>query len=97
MKFEWDVKKAKANQRKHGVGFEQASNVFSDPYALSIFDDAHSDAEDRWILLGKSFNEVLLLVVHTFFDANGVELVRINSARKASKKEQRAYQQRRPK
>ena len=97
MKFEWDNNKEKINIRKHGVSFEQASYVFSDRFALNRFDDEHSDKEDRWVILGKSLNETLLLVVHTFRDNNGIEFVRIISARKASKQEMKVYQQRTPK
>ena len=88
MKFEWDNKKENSNIQKHGVTFEQASYVFSD--------DEHSEDEDRWVLLGKSLNETLLLVVHTFRDKNGVEFTRIISARKATSQEQKAYQRRCP-
>jgi len=94
MKFEWDNKKENINIQKHGVTFEQASYVFSDIYALSRYDDKHSENEDRWVLLGKSLKETLLLVVHTFRDKNGVEFTRIISARKATKKEEKAYQRR---
>ena len=62
-----------------------------------MFDDEHSDDEDRWLILGKSLNEVLLLVVHTFRNIDGIEFVRIISARKATKNEKEAYQQRCPK
>jgi len=96
MKFEWDKKKESINIQKHGVTFEEASYVFSDRYSLSRYDDEHSIDEDRWVLLGKSINNILLLVVHTFRDKNGVEFTRIISARKATKKEQKAYQRRCP-
>ena len=97
MKFEWDRNKEKINIRKHGISFEQASYVFSDRFALNKFDDEHSDEEDRWVILGKSLNETLLLIVHTFRDNDGIEFVRIISARKATKIETKAYQQRCPK
>ncbi len=97
MKFEWDVNKEKVNIKKHGVNFEQASYVFADKFALNRFDDEHSKNEDRWVILGKSLNETLLLVVHTFKDVNNVEFVRIISARKATKKEKQVYQERCPK
>ncbi len=97
MKFEWDTTKESINIQKHGVNFEEASYVFSDIYALSRYDDEHSDKEDRWVLLGKSLNKTLLLVVHTFRDKNGVEFTRIISARKATKKEKQSYQRRCPK
>ncbi|WP_089726160.1 BrnT family toxin [Candidatus Thiosymbion oneisti] len=96
MKFEWDVKKEKTNIQKHGVRFEQAAYVFADPFALNKYDAEHSHAEDRWIILGKSLNEVILVVVHMLRDDEGTELVRIISARKATKCEQLVYQKRRP-
>jgi hypothetical protein len=96
MKFEWDPKKEETNIQKHGITFEQASYVFADPYALNKYDDEHSEDEDRWLLLGKSMNEVILVVVHTFKDQDGIEFVRIISARKATKNESNEYQRRHP-
>lgn len=97
MKFEWDINKEANNIRKHGVNFEQASYVFADPFALNLFDTEHSDDENRWILVGKSINETITLVVHTFEDKSGIELVRIISARKANKNEKQIYHNRCPK
>jgi len=97
MKFEWDENKERTNILKHGVTFEQASYVFADPFVLSRFDDEHSDDEDRYVLLGKSLNETILVVVHTFRNKNGKEFVRIISARKATKNEKKVYQKRCPK
>jgi len=97
MKFDWDVNKECININKHGVTFEQASYVFSDPFALSKYDNEHSAKEDRWILLGKSLSDIILIVVHTFRDDNDSEFVRIVSARRATKKEERAYLERCPK
>ena len=94
MKFEWDGEKEIINVQKHGVSFEQASYVFADPFALNKYDDEHSHKEDRWVLLGQSLNEVVTVVVHTFVDDDGIECVRIISARKATKKELQAYQKR---
>ena len=94
MKFEWDINKEKKNIEKHGISFGQAAYVFSDQFALSMFDSEHSDIEDRWILLGKSLSEVIIVVVHTFRDENDIELVRIISARKATKNEALTYQNR---
>ncbi len=96
MKFEWDPIKEEINIHKHGITFEQASYVFADPYALNKYDEEHSEEEDRWLLLGKSTNEVILVIVHTFKDQDGLELVRIISARKASKNESKEYQRRHP-
>ncbi len=92
--FEWDPHKARENQRKHGIAFEHAAYVLQDPLALSIYDASHSAGEeDRWITMGKVGAE-LLVVVHTFKELGpeGV-LVRIISARKASKPERRQYEE----
>ena len=97
MKFKWDKKKENINIKKHGITFEQASYVFADPFALNHYDDEHSDDEERWVLLGKSLNQTILLVIHTFRDEKGQEFVRIISARKATKKEEKSYKERCPK
>ena len=94
MKFEWDPEKEKTNIQKHGITFEQASYVFADPYALNKYDEDNSQEEDRWLLLGKSLNKIVLVVVHTFKDQDGFELVRIISARKATRNERKDYQRR---
>ena len=90
--FAWDPVKAKANRRKHGVDFEHATTVFRDPKAMSVFDDTHSSAEDRWITLGISAGGGLLVVHHTFeeIDENKVQ-IRIFSSRKATKNETDQY------
>jgi uncharacterized protein len=88
MRFEWDEDKNRLNIQKHGIDFTDATYVFSDPFALSIPDDEHSESEDRWLLLGKNLNERLLLVVHTYrYD----EVIRIISARKATATETATY------
>ena len=97
MKFEWDRKKENINITKHGVTFEQASYVFADPFALNRYDEEHSEDEERWVLLGKSLNQTILLVAHTFRDNDGKEFVRVISARKATKKEEKSYKERCPK
>jgi len=94
MKFEWDIAKEQKNIQKHGVSFDFASYVFADPYALNQYDEESSIDEDRWLLLGKSLSEIILVVVHTFTDDDGIELVRIISARKATKLERRIYEDR---
>jgi len=66
MRFEWDSNKEKANIKKHGVTFEQAACLFSDPFALNLFDSDHSQDKERWVLFGKSQNEVILTVAHTY-------------------------------
>lgn len=97
MKFEWNAEKELLNIQKHDVSFEQASYVFADPFALNKYDNNHSHEEDRWVLLGKSINEVILVVIHTIRDDMDLEKVRIISARKATKSENQAYQKRCPK
>ena len=96
MQFEWDPKKEEINIRKHGITFGQASYVFADPHALNKYDEEHSENEDRWLLVGKSMDEVILVVVHTFKDQDDMDLVRIISARKATRNESRDYQRRCP-
>lgn len=88
--FEWDVRKDAANQRKHGVSFDEAKSVFTDDYARLIADPDHSDDEDRFILLGTSINARLLLVCHCIRDG---ESVRIISARRANRREAKVYQE----
>jgi len=89
--------KKKSIYRGNGITFEQASYVIADKFALNKFDDEHSEDEDRWVLLGKSLNETLLLIRHTFRNDDGTEFVRIISARKATKKKKQTYQKRCPK
>ncbi len=91
MRIEWDENKNKVNIQKHGVDFRDAAYVFSDPFQLNIADEDHSDHEERWIVLGKNLNDTLLLVVHTDRSHN---VIRIISARKATKNEQKRYIQR---
>ena len=95
-KFDWDPAKAKQNLQKHGVSFERAAQVFLDPFAISIFDEKHSDNEDRWVTIGSESNEVLLILVHTFRNVDtNTSIVRIISARKATKEEAHQYHERR--
>jgi hypothetical protein len=89
LQFVWDPKKDAANQRKHGVSFEEASTVLSDEHALLIDDPDHSEAEERFILLGLSTGLRTLVVCHCYREAQDV--IRLISARKASKKEREAY------
>jgi len=93
--FEWDPTKAKANLQKHKVSFERASEVFVDPFMLSIFDDTHSSQEDRWVTLGKDRNDVTIVVIHTFREIDeGTSTIRIISARRATRREEKQYNQR---
>jgi len=89
LEFEGDKEKGKANSKKHGVSFEEASTVFGDPFALTIHDPLHSDDEDRFVTLGESADERLLVVVFTDRD----ERIRIISARSATRKERKQYEE----
>ncbi len=91
MKFQWDEIKNRKNKKKHDVSFQQACLVFADENALTIFDDDHSDSEDRWITLGRILSDNIILVVHTYRIKKDTEIIRIISARKATKKEQEQY------
>ena len=90
--FEWDPKKAEINTQKHGINFEEATTVFRDPLALTIFDPDHSESENRWLTNDISRNRKLLVVCHTFeeIDSNTV-VVRMFSGRKATKSESKQY------
>ena len=92
MNFEWDEQKAELNKRKHGVSFEEAATVFDDADALQIFDPDHSEAEDRFILLGMSSILRILVVCHCFRADD--ETIRIISARKATRNESSTYERR---
>ena len=87
--FEWDNKKNQINQKKHGVSFEEAKSVFYDDNAIQFWDDDRSEAEDRFLLLGRSFKMRILLIVHCFREQESV--IRIISARKATQKESQEY------
>ena len=87
--FVWDEKKAAENFKKHQISFEEALTIFSDPNARMIFDPDRSEAEDRFILLGISSGLRLLVVCHCYRENDKV--IRIISARKANKKEQKQY------
>jgi len=92
--FDWDANKARTNLTKHGVSFRLATSVFRDPLALTIFDDEHSDDEDRWVTLGRAQNGQVLVVVHTSEDLSSTQLhLRIISARRADPAEVRDYEQ----
>lgn len=92
--FDWDANKARANLKKHEVSFRLATSVFRDALALTIFDDEHSDDEDRWVTLGRAQNGQVLVVVHTSEEASITELhIRIISARRAEPAEVRDYEQ----
>lgn len=87
--FEWDDRKAKANLAKHAVSFEEAATVFGDPLSLTIPDPAHSAAENRFVILGLSHRQRLLVVIHV----ERGDTIRIVSARRATRTERRHYEE----
>ena len=87
--FEWDPKKDAANQRKHGVGFAEASTVFGDPLSITVGDPVHSAGEERFVIVGMSGQRRLLIVVHTVRK----ERIRLISARSATNRERLEYEE----
>ena len=86
--FEWDPNKAHTNKHNHGVTFEEASTVFGDTLSLTIYDEEHSEDEDRLIIIGMSVQHRLLVVVHT----DRGDTLRIISARRATAQERKTYE-----
>ena len=89
LEFEWDPKKAAANVAKHGVTFEEAATVFADPLGRIVPDPRHSTEEERYVLLGLSHQRHLLVVMYV--DRGG--RIRIISARRATRRERRNYEE----
>ncbi|RPJ51436.1 MAG: BrnT family toxin [Methanobacteriota archaeon] len=87
--FEWDDNKARLNLKNHGIGFDEGATVFVDPLARIFDDEAHSSAEAREIVIGHSAHDRLLLVC---FTERG-DVIRIISARKATRKERNDYEE----
>jgi uncharacterized DUF497 family protein len=92
MRFIWDENKNQRNKAKHGVSFETAQLVFDDPWHLSR-QDRHEDGEDRWQTLGLAGGVMVLVVAHTIAEQSGDEVIRIISARKATRQERARYEQ----
>lgn len=89
--FQWDEKKNRANIIKHGVAFDESQSAFKDEQAIQYFDPDPSENEDRFILLGMSTKLRMIVVGHCFRESDVV--IRIISARKATKPERRNYQE----
>lgn len=89
MKFHWDEDKAASNLAKHGVSFDEATTVFDDPYFIEFYDPDHSDDEDRFIIVGMSNMQRLLIVSYT--DRHGP--IRLISARETTRQERKAYEE----
>lgn len=90
--FEWDDEKATQNLNKHKVSFREGTTVFGDSFSLTISDPMHSEREDRFIILGQSFQRRLLVVVHTYRENR----IRIISARVATRRERQYYEESAP-
>jgi uncharacterized DUF497 family protein len=91
MRFEWDQRKSRRNRIKHGISFETAALVFSDPHAVSRLDRIVEN-EERWQTIGMAGGIAILLVVHTHLEEGGEELIRIISARRATPQETNIYE-----
>jgi uncharacterized protein len=89
MKFEWDDSKAKINLSKHGVTFEEATTVFNDPLYVDFYDPDHSQAEERYLILGESNQRRLLIVSYTERESS----IRLISAREVTRAEREAYEE----
>ncbi|MDE5584684.1 MAG: BrnT family toxin [Ruminococcus sp.] len=87
--FEWDENKNKINKQKHGLSFEEAKEVFSDDNAVLFDDPDHSIGEERFLIIGMTLSQNICLVSHCYRDNDNV--IRIISARKATKNEKRTY------
>lgn len=87
--FEWDPRKARRNLEKHGVSFDEASTAFRDTMSITVRDPMHSEDEERFVLLGYSYRNRLLVVVHT----DRGDRIRIISARPATKRETIRYEE----
>jgi len=86
--FKWDENKAKVNLQKHGVSFEEAATVFGDPLSLTIGDPIHSTEEERFVILGYSYRNRMLVITHT----ERGDTIRIISARRATRQERKTYE-----
>ncbi len=89
IRFEWNDSKYESNIEKHGVSFEEAKTVFFDEFADEFYDEKNSVEEERFLLLGRSFQSRLLLICHCYRENDNV--IRIISARKATKNESKMY------
>jgi hypothetical protein len=92
LRFDWDPKKDRDNQREHKVAFEEAKTAFADEHGLLMADPDHSEDEDRFLLLGLSARLRLLVVCHTYREED--EVIRLISARTADRSERKQYSRR---
>ncbi|MEK7790462.1 MAG: BrnT family toxin [Deltaproteobacteria bacterium] len=93
MLFEWDPDKNAKNIKKHKISFEVAATVFDDPLHLSVLDHK-KHLEERWITIGYAVTEETVVVVHTYKELRGLEIIRIISARHSTRREKTQYEER---
>lgn len=92
--FDWDPIKARSNLADHKVSFQLATTVFRDPLAITVYDEEHSEDEERWATLGQAGNGQYLVVIHTFRQTNPNDAnIRLISAREATRREIRDYEE----
>ena len=91
-RFEWDERKNRANRAKHKVSFETATLVFEDPGAISVLERVE-EGEERWQTVGMAGGALVMFVAHSYRERDGEEVVRIVSARKATPRERRVYEE----
>jgi uncharacterized DUF497 family protein len=89
LEFEWDPDKARAVEVDHGISFTEAATVFADPLAATIFDQTHSHSEDRFVTIGRTAADRIVVVAHTPRGSR----IRLITARPATSAEKRAYEQ----
>ncbi len=92
IRFEWHEAKNRSNKKKHGIGFETAQLIFDDPHCIS-FVERISDGEERWYAIGSIENIIVIVVVHTYREEDSDEVIRIISARRATRHERKLYAQ----
>ncbi len=92
MRFEWDEQKNRRNAAKHGISFEEARGVFEDPLHVSLLDHRFNYFEERWITIGIAGDKGIVVAAHLYFDDDDEEVVRIISARRATKQEIEQYE-----
>jgi len=93
MHYEWDERKNRENIRKHGVAFQDAQEVFDDPFHLSLLDERFDYLAERWITIGLTKGKQIIVVGHLYYlKENGDEIIRIITARKGTKKEREHYE-----
>ncbi|NJN80769.1 MAG: BrnT family toxin [Anaerolineales bacterium] len=92
--FEWDTNKAKINLKKHQISFEEGKTIFADPFLITTLDEEHSDKEERFISIGTSTKQRILLVIHLEkIDFTDNIVIRIISCRKATSTERKIYEE----